>query len=688
MRNRFIIFALAFIISLSVATAKWDNTTGPTGASSSCLLRVNNHLWYFGTFGGGLYRSTGVGSAWEYVDDPSTTATPKGLNEIDGTLWLSSLLDGVSISTDNGYSWTTKKNGLGSNTAWGCFKVDGRIYVITSSGMYYTTDNGDNWTICSETTRGLEIYSFLHFGSRFVIGTNSRGVYTSDDGGATWTQNAQIGDGKAIPGMITLDGKIYAAAGHGGVYVSADSGTTWTQNSVGLETSSLNNIVISGSRFFASSREGLYYSDDTCKTWIKFTEPELKKNNWFVQAMDEYVIAGSQFEGLLFSTNNGTSWAKWNDGVHNLNVNSFIESNGKTLAGMSIMGVSSTTDNGASWANTRTGLPNYPVVALGKNNDELVASVYSYGLYYSGNGGQSWAMRSDTLLLQNTYAIIHSSLINAIFAGTSQEGVFMSRDNGITWEDVNGELQDKSIRQFYEKDGKYYMATTYGVYKIQFTIASGVQWSILSPEVFEIGTNSIDISGSHIFVATDEGMAVSHDDGATWTKIYDYFFGGAVNYVTTIGSTQFACTARGGVFVSNDNGVSWHPSNDGLYTLTTRIAQQSGDYVLLGTEGYGIFRAPLTDFVSAEDDATGNAISAYPQPCEGFVNISAVGANAPSVLVTIVNTIGETVSKQKIAPTSAGSITIDTKSIPSGAYIALVSDGAKLIKSVKFVKAK
>lgn len=688
MNSRFLLSILFFVLSAGAANAKWDNTTGPTGASSSCLLRVNDNLWYFGTFGGGLYRSTNVGAAWEFVDDSSTTQTPKGLAEIDGTLWLSSLLNGVSISTDNGYHWTSKTNGLGSSTAWGCFKVDDRIYVITSNGMYYTTNQGDNWTICSEATRGLEIYSFVHFGSRFVIGTNSRGIYTSDDGGATWTQSSQIGDGKAIPGMLVLDGIIYAASGHGGVYVSTDSGATWVQNSTGLETSSLNNIVFSGSRFFASSREGLYFSDDTCKTWTKFTEYDLQKNNWFVEAMGGYVIVGSQFEGLIYSANGGTSWAKWNDGLHNLNVNSIIESNGKAFAGMSIMGVSSTTDNGATWTNSRNGLPNYPVSTLGTNNDELIASVYSYGLFYSGNGGQSWEMRSDTSLLQYTTAIFHEGVLNALFAGTSQEGVFLSRDNGATWEDVNAGLQDKSIRQFYEYDGKYYMATTYGVYKIEFTIASGVQWSILSPEVFEIGTNAISITGDHILVATDEGIAVSHDNGVTWTKIYDEHFGGVVNYVTTIGSTQFACTAKGGVFTSNDNGVTWRPANDGLYTKTTRIVQQSGNYVLLGTEGYGIFRAPLSDFVSAEDQPANSTVCAYPQPCEGFVNISGVDAAATNVRVRIVNALGETMSEQTVAPTATGTITVDTKSIPSGAYIALVSDGAKLIKSVKFVKAQ
>jgi hypothetical protein len=101
------------------------------------------------------------------------------------------------------------------------------------------------------------------------------------------------------------------------------------------------------------------------------------------------------------------------------------------------------------------------------------------------------------------------------------------------------------------------------------------------------------VSGSTIWAATDQGISISQDGGATWTTKTAASLGGmSVNDVAVNGSTVVAglgttntLTAPGGVAVSTDGGLTWTNSrttnaSNGLgYALVTGVA-------LLGTSLY------------------------------------------------------------------------------------------------------
>ena len=86
---------------------------------------------------------------------------------------------GLSISPDNGATWTTYNtgtSGFGGNTVAGVYAVGPKIYAATSGGLSISNDNGATWTNYT-TANGL--------GGAFVTATYAVGstVYAATGGG-------------------------------------------------------------------------------------------------------------------------------------------------------------------------------------------------------------------------------------------------------------------------------------------------------------------------------------------------------------------------------------------------------------------------------------------------------------------------------------------------------------------------
>lgn len=265
------------------AGLKWRNIGPFRGGRVNGVTGVPGqpHTFYFGSVGGGLWKTTNAGRTWLPVFDSQPIAS----------------IGAVTVAPSNP---NTVYVGTGENAV--------RSQITFGNGMYKSTDAGKTWThIGLEKTRQIgrvvvdprdpNIVFVAALGH--VYGPNpDRGVFRSKDGGATWEKvlfkNENVG---AID--ISMDPTnsrvLYASLwntrrppwsiyppsyGPGsGLYKTTDGGNTWNQLTTGLPAEGVGRIGVAvapsqPNRVYAiidAKEGGLYRSDDAGATWSKMS---------------------------------------------------------------------------------------------------------------------------------------------------------------------------------------------------------------------------------------------------------------------------------------------------------------------------------------------------------------------------------------------------------------------------------
>ena len=250
---------------------------GRSGAVTGSYKNKMN--FYFGSTGGGVWKTTDGGSNWKNITDKffggtigSVAVAPsdesiiyvgEGENTMRGN--VAEGLGGIWRSTDGGRTW----NNLGLKEGRHITRIiidpkDPNTVVVgvmghlfgpnEERGVYKTTDGGKTWkrtlfannqTGCSDLVSEPGNPSVLYAGMWHVIrtpysmesGGEGSGIYKSIDGGETWKNlSTNKGFPKGIWGIVGVavtpsnTDKIFALVENekGGLFVSNDAGETWT----------------------------------------------------------------------------------------------------------------------------------------------------------------------------------------------------------------------------------------------------------------------------------------------------------------------------------------------------------------------------------------------------------------------------------------------------------------------------
>ena len=174
-----------------------DNGTIWTGPSLPAYTYVNS-LAVIGTdifaaTSGGLYRSIDNGSSWNVMGlvDSAANIAVGGTN-----LFVGSSGYGLSLSGNNGTSWTSITSGLPNNPmvspscyilALGVSGTDLFASVAlgnggfsggpTDKGIFLSTDNGSHWKAVDSGLTDLGVQSLAANGTKLFAGTDSSGIW-------------------------------------------------------------------------------------------------------------------------------------------------------------------------------------------------------------------------------------------------------------------------------------------------------------------------------------------------------------------------------------------------------------------------------------------------------------------------------------------------------------------------------
>jgi photosystem II stability/assembly factor-like uncharacterized protein len=506
-----------------------------------------------------------------------------------------------------------------------CYKIqniNNEIFAATNCGIYSTDDEGVTW---KNKTTGLGgeckiIQDIDMVNNTIVAGSLDSGVYISNNFGNSWTKTT-TGFLNGSPNAelsryvydILINGNDILVGTANGVYKSTNSGVSWTSSNIGInETPNINanRLVKNGSIIILQTLNQLYKSSDNGFTWINLNNtigaisPTLISNGGAIFVLGDL--------GLYKSTNNGLSWTLINNNLPDLPTQLF-ESGNNLYCSVNSGGTYVSSDAGVtwqqvcnfyfssflnfnnkifgasagvySWANGSQNIKNCGLGGASYTNDlfQDVNNLYSgsdNGVYLSNNNGNTWINLNKNLPLFPKVQCITKSGSNLII-GTKDYGIYISNDNGVNWNQsnlglsING-ISCLNITELYTYNGRVFLGakqnTTFYNYAALFVSDNnGSSWSIVSSG---LGTNynitSVCNFGAYtILGAKDEfstttfndGVYLSTDNGNNW--LFDGL-NGAITDVTSNSNSIFACIGDI-VYSSSDLGNTWNQYDFGAW---------------------------------------------------------------------------------------------------------------------------
>ncbi|HCC31521.1 MAG TPA: hypothetical protein DEQ03_15955 [Marinilabiliales bacterium] len=585
----------------------------------------------------GIYRSDDNGVTWVKKNSNPMWVTCFAQH---GSTIFAGTGEGLLRSTDNGETWKYIYNGLAESkphiysllvTESGIFTCIGNNY-----GIYRSTDNGNTWV---QTSTGMQIdyyegryyyptvTALSYIGDAIYAGCDESGIFKSTNGGDNWSLTSEgTYDYYSIQSIVGKDSLLYAATIYNGVIRSTDAGNNWTEvngNGIDIWLES-NALVMHNNDVLVGTKGGIYKSADHGINWTKSDSGI--RGFWSsyppVITLDSDLYAGTMTGGIYKSSDNGTSWAPANEGfpVNDVNMLRYLSANATTLFAKSISSYYSTisTDGGNSWHETVQDSI-FPWI-------DHKGKLYTYGpnsgVYRSDDDGITWTLIENS---QYFYLSLHSDG-ETLFLGTYL-GYFYSTDNGTTWQQSNVEGVTGYIcaYQFISTPTAKIMSLEYagrrGIFRSTDNGANWVQTSnVLVTELVNDGSNLYANATERQIVNGQEvevrSIYQSKNDGVTWKNIS----GSLGNNIAWWG----ICAIDGKIFVplnsypdyglycSSDNGATWKEISLGMIPGNQVFNLSAVDnYIYAGT-GNGLYRRDLAELYPPSQTST---IAGKTDPC-------------------------------------------------------------------------
>ena len=325
------------------------------------------NTYYFGSTGGGVWKSTDGAMTWAPVFDKQTVSAigslavaPSDPNVVyvgTGEACIRGNIshgDGIFKSVDGGKTW--KNVGLHDSRAIGKVIVDPKNADIAfvaalghpfgpnaERGIFRTVDGGKNWEKVlykNENTGGIDVAfdphnSHILFASLWEArrtpwslssGGPGSGLYRSNDGGSTWKRLEEHGlppgpYGKIGIAVAANSDRVYALieASEGGLYRSDDSGETWQLLNndrsfwqrawyfmhIIADPQSADVVYIANVEFYKSSDGG--------HTFNKVKVPHGDNHSMWIDPKDPRRMIVSNDGGVTVSLDGGKTWTRQNN---------------------------------------------------------------------------------------------------------------------------------------------------------------------------------------------------------------------------------------------------------------------------------------------------------------------------------------------------------------------------------------
>lgn len=229
------------------------------------------------------------------------------------------------------------------------------------------------------------------------------------------------------------------------------------------------------------------------------------------------------------------------------------------------------------------------------NGNDQFTRTYIGKILTSGDNGKTWTFLPFPLDIRFKDLEISNdgkTLVAVTFDENNVDnGAYISRDRGISWELVSGGF--KSLSGVHLKDDDLYLAAFEGLFVIR-DVYSGVNKieELLVPPSKNV--RDVISDGDLIIAKTYyDGLYTSNNNGKKWVKIDQLPFSYPSHVEILDGDIYVGAHDKQGIWVSHDKGKTWKRWNDTMSKLVilTDIAKDTkSSAVFVSTLGVGIFK--------------------------------------------------------------------------------------------------
>lgn len=337
---------------------------------------------------------------------------------------------------------------------------------------------------------------------------------------------------------------------------------------------------------YALRGEALYFSNDNADTWNKVTQLSGNTNLSMDISATGTVYVGKSSGGIWWSHNEGQSWSfnpvsvaphsglwasvivvKVNPLGHVFINNHFSVNGGTTF--------------------TRFEIINSSILATDYafNSANHVYAASNQGLFYSVDNCVTWevmnCLPTSSLMFDNEKLVVaHPGM-----------GVYSTTDNGANWEMLNNGLNDLSVCKLYkDQSNNYYAGTQEG--KLFMSVNGGQSWSEIYSGHHPGKVNAILKKDNDLFFSSYfNGILRSSDSGNTWAEKNHNLYQMTGNSVIHSGSEIFT-NSGADIYYSSNNGNSWEKKNTAMpYAAITSLHKNANGDLFAGLADHGIYRS-------------------------------------------------------------------------------------------------
>ncbi|MDX2191344.1 MAG: T9SS type A sorting domain-containing protein [Bacteroidota bacterium] len=214
----------------------------------------------------------------------------------------------------------------------------------------------------------------------------------------------------------------------------------------------------------------------------------------------------------------------------------------------------------------------------------IIAGTSDAGVFVSSDRGVTWTSTTSGLTNQNINALY--TVGSVVLAGT-KGGIFVSTNNGASFTAAATQPTDLNITSFANDGGLLYAGTSSkGVFR---SSDNGITWTDANNTVISAsGINSLAVANNSLVAGTNEGVYVAVNQlTANWALAITGITNTTVTSIASNGNIWYAGT-RAGVFSSTDSGVNWTVEDIGYTGAVQTLAIHNNNlYVGVPT---GVFR--------------------------------------------------------------------------------------------------